>query len=723
MGTARSAVTARPLTKSRFKLALACPTQLYYSAHREYVDRNADNDFLKALADGGYQVGEMAKFLFHPDPAGAGITVESLDNAEAWTETRSRLSPAFAPGATEPVVIAEAALASGDLLVRVDILRVDPASKVLEVIEVKSKSVGQEEIAREFRNSSGFDPDWAPYLYDIAFQHLVAERVLEDLSLKTWKVLPKLVLIDRDAIVRADGLHQKFGVSGIWDEARKRHRIKVSTPAGLTADQLDLGLLRVVEVGAIVAELERQPVSSPNAPLEHCASLADFVAWASGLQRSGERFFHAVSKACKKCPYRAHPGEDGNSGVHECFKEAVRLGVLSSAQNVGDRSTALSIDLWGGRAGSQSIADRVLAIGRAALTDIVDEDIRPKTFNRTEVGLHAFERRVAQIRLAKPGSAPFELNEDALSEIDEWQWPLHMIDFETTAPAIPFFAGMRPYQTVAFQFSHHVMERDAGGGISIRHANQWISTQAGCDPSIEFVRELKRALMPEGVLEGTVFRYHNHENTVLRSLRHRIVETDVADADELVDFIDLITHSTGKGGEGHVGEKDMVDLHSLVRRGYVSAKAGGSISLKYILPAILHDVPEVAARYSVPGIYGRGLKIPSCNDWGPSGHVWLTPEAGGDPYRTLPPVFGPEYGPLDELLFRLATDDEDEGGSAITQGGVAMTAYNYTQFAQLSDFERERIQAALLRYCELDTLAMVVLVEGLLALRARGGEH
>ena len=716
-------MTTRPLTKSRFKLALACPTQLYYSAHREYVDRNADNDFLQALADGGYQVGEMAKFLFHPDPVGAGITVESLDYAEALTETRSRLLPAFALGATEPVVIAEAALASADLLVRVDILRVDPASKVLEVIEVKSKSVGQDEIAKEFRNASGFDPVWAPYLYDIAFQHLVAERVLEDFSLTTWKVRPKLVLIDRDEIARVDGLHQKFAVSGIWDREGKRHRIKVATPAGLKADQLDLALLRVVEVGAVVAELKRHPVSSRHAPLEQCASLADFVAWASGLQRSGDRFFHTVSKACKKCPYRAHPDEDGKSGVHECFDEAVRLGRLSSAQNVGERTTALSIDLWGGRAGPQSVADRVLAAGRAALTDIDAEDITPKTFRRTEVGIHAFERRVAQIQLAKSGGAPFLLNEDALSEMDAWEWPLHMIDFETTAPAIPFFTGMRPYQVVAFQFSHHVMERGTDGGVRVRHANQWISTQAGLDPSIDFVRELKRALMPEGVLNGTVFRYHNHENTVLRSLRDSIVESAVPDAEELVDFIDLITHSTGKGGEGHVGEKDMVDLHSLVRRGYVSAKAGGSISLKYILPAILHDVPEVAARYSVPGIYGSGLEIHSCNDWGPQGHVWLTPEAGGDPYRTLPPVFGPEYGPLDDMLFRLAIDDEEEGGSAITQGGVAMTAYNYTQFAQLSDFERERIRTALLRYCELDTLAMVVLVEGLLALRVRGGGH
>ena len=46
-----------------------------------------------------------------------------------------------------------------------------------------------------------------------------------------------------------------------------------------------------------------------------------------------------------------------------------------------------------------------------------------------------------------------------------------------------------------------------------------------------------------------------------------------------------------------------------------------------------------------------------------------------------------------------------------------MTAYNYTQFKDLSPFERKSIEQALLRYCELDTLAMVMLVQGLMELR------
>lgn len=46
-----------------------------------------------------------------------------------------------------------------------------------------------------------------------------------------------------------------------------------------------------------------------------------------------------------------------------------------------------------------------------------------------------------------------------------------------------------------------------------------------------------------------------------------------------------------------------------------------------------------------------------------------------------------------------------------------MTAYNYTQFSSISSTERKSIEQALLRYCGLDTLAMVMLVQGLMELR------
>ena len=49
----------RYLTKSRFKLAMECPTKLYYTGKGEYINQDLDDPFLLALAEGGFQVGEQ----------------------------------------------------------------------------------------------------------------------------------------------------------------------------------------------------------------------------------------------------------------------------------------------------------------------------------------------------------------------------------------------------------------------------------------------------------------------------------------------------------------------------------------------------------------------------------------------------------------------------------------------------------------------------------------
>ncbi len=48
----------------------------------------------------------------------------------------------------------------------------------------------------------------------------------------------------------------------------------------------------------------------------------------------------------------------------------------------------------------------------------------------------------------------------SLSEMSSWVYPLHFIDFETTMVALPFNKGRKPYEGIAFQFSHHVIQED-----------------------------------------------------------------------------------------------------------------------------------------------------------------------------------------------------------------------------------------------------------------------
>jgi hypothetical protein len=86
-------------------------------------------------------------------------------------------------------------------------------------------------------------------------------------------------------------------------------------------------------------------------------------------------------------------------------------------------------------------------------------------------------------------------------------------------------------------------------------------------------------------------------------------------------------------------------------------------------------------------------------------HVWL--ELDGDtvkdPYKSLPPLLE-DY---DEEFLDAFYSDMDE----LNNGGAAMTAYSYLQYVDMTAEERELLVKGLLRYCELDTLAMVMIYE------------
>lgn len=688
---------AGPLTKSRFKLALECPTKLHYAKRENgYRNRNEDNDFLAALADGGHQVGALAKFRYHDDPIGQGITVETLDREEAVRETMARLAQ---PGR---VVIAEAALSHEDYLVRVDILIRD--GQRIELIEVKSKSASNSDVQKRFAGTP-----WKPYRYDIAFQTLVAEKVFPG-----YTIVPKLLLVNKDVPSNVDQLHQYFRI--VPDPQNRTVKVVVA-PGFDPAIARNLSILREEDVTDVVNSLRTTPIDVAGVGAPHNSALEPFMRWASTIQKQPNAFFGGVTKACKSCEFRADQRDPARSGIHECWQEAMRQGLLAPTGDPMDRGLALSVDIWGGGAGNKSMAGEVVAAKRAFVFDIQPDDVRP-TNDKTAVGFTPFERRLAQVEAFGGGRSRL-LKEPRLAEMDGWQWPLHCIDFETSTAALPFFAGQRPYQTIAFQFSHHVLERVASGTVRVRHANHWISTEASTYPNVEFVRALRAALMPQGILQGTVFRYHNHENTVLREIRQTVESRNDPDRQQLLDFIDLVTKPSGAEEKAGVqpGAKAMVDLHRLVQEGYYSKVAGGSISLKYILPAILHDAPGVARWFSQPGIFA-GPSVTSLNFRAEDAHVWLRPDRDNDPYKTLPPIFQGERAGLNEVLGRLAGDDGED--LAINQGGLAMTAWNFTQFSEISPPERTAIRDALLRYCELDTLAMVMLVLGLFELRGRG---
>jgi hypothetical protein len=147
----------------------------------------------------------------------------------------------------------------------------------------------------------------------------------------------------------------------------------------------------------------------------------------------------------------------------------------------------------------------------------------------------------------------------------------------------------------------------------------------------------------------------------------------------------------------------MFDLCDLSKRIYYHPLTKGSNSIKKVLPAVMASSKFIREKYSPP-IYGAEQGIKSLNF---TNQVWWQ-EINGmvqDPYKLLPPVFSDAS---EEELAELELDDEFE----INLGGAASTAYARLQFEELSESERAYIKNGLLRYCELDTLAMVMILEG-----------
>ncbi|NLH62526.1 MAG: DUF2779 domain-containing protein, partial [Ignavibacteriales bacterium] len=516
--------------------------------------------------------------------------------------------------------------------------------------------------------------EWSSYLYDIAFQKYVLSRAE---TTKDFTLIPFLILVDKTKTCSIDGMNRMFKVI-----RKGKNSKEVIVQPGLKKSDLDTSVLKIINVSEYVDKI----INNFPVPTNYgsAVSFEDFVNLASKIYSGNEKMLSPLSKECKTCQFNNRKPElqKLKSGFLECWKTKTNYDDSLLEKN-------LVTDLWYG--GTRGLMDKLLTNGVYLISKINESDIIPQTEKQNEIGLTPHQRRMEQINRIKAGTEePFFDKIGFQNELASWVWPLHMIDFETTTPAIPFNKGRRPYEGIAFQFSHHIMEKNG----SIRHAGQYISTEPGKFPNYEFLRELKKQLEVDN---GSIFRYHNHENTYL-NLIHTQLCTDPenpVDKDELQGFIREITSHT-EGKEKLKGPRDMIDLFLIVRNYYYPPYAKGSNSIKKILPAIIKDSDFLRDKYSKP-IYGKNLEIPSLNF---ERKIWIDPVFDNDPYRTLPKLFeGYDREELDEFL-----SDIDE----VADGGAAMSAYGYLQYSDVSQQMREEIRDALLRYCELDTMAMVM---------------
>ena len=646
----------RLLTKSRFKQALECPNKLYYTRKKEYVDKKKEDPFLEALADGGFQVEELARLHY---PGGHLVDSEPWEYQEAWTRTQELLQQ-------ENVIIYEAAFMHDGLFIRTDILV--KKGDYIKLIEVKSKTFDPSNQYLLIGKKGGIVKSWKPYLMDIAFQKYVMTKCFPQ-----WQIDSYLMLADKTKKATIDGLNQNFRITK-KDNSRTGIRI-------LDADISNLGdpVLGIKNVSKVISDIEEGThITNIGKPFleaieffkEHYLS-DTYAAW------------ETTYSACKNCQYKADTERtpDGKkSGFHECFKK-----YLSWTPEHFARPNTL--DVWDFRSGGALMKQGLIFKDQLSESDIKLKE-EPEKISRTH-------RQWIQIQKdIDKDDTPFLLKDELAYQMSTWKFPLNFIDFETNTVALPFHKGRKPYETIAFQYSHHILYKDG----RVDHAAEYINSTAGEFPNFQFLRHLKASL---SVNEGSIFRYTNHENSVLNAIYAQLRDSDESDKEELMGFIQHITHSKKGSVEKWKGERDMIDQWDILKKYYYNPLTKGSNSLKYVLPAVLNSDKKIQKKYAQPI---QDINITSINF--AQDHIWLVQDDQGqviNPYQQLPPLFGNWSDEMIELTLSEM--------KLIGDGGAAMIAYAKLQYADMSEEERQEISKSLLRYCELDTLAMIILHE------------
>lgn len=640
------------LTKSRFKLALECPTKLYYSGKpKEYRDTMAENAFMAMLAEGGYQVGELAKARY---PLGIEVSIDGFDQIKLAQKTQEYLQQ-------DQVVLFEPAIMVGSFFVRIDVLVKN--GNQFELIEVKAKSYNSKIPDIEAKRG-GISAGMLPYIQDVAFQKWVLQQAYPAAEISCFLMMP-----DKAHAAAVNGVNQLFKING-------RANIEVHNPNNLNLQLLSESLLSKVCVDQYVHQVLANPISYAGGE-DYIQVIATKFAAA---YQADKQIAPVIGAQCGSCQYKTSLDDVLKSGFHECWQQTL-------GWQAADFADGTVLDVWNFRGKQKMIAQGVHKISQLRRDDLGEFD--------DAAGIEGLSR--AQRQWLQVNGIPRELDlggyyfDQALAQVvmSHWKYPYHQIDFETAAVALPFYAGMRPYEQVAFQFSHHVMEADG----SVRHAGEFLCVEPGVFPNYAFVRALK-AELDQGV--GTVFMWSHHENTILSVIVEQLAhdKNPPTDAEALIQFLKTLI----KGGD-----RAMVDLCSFAEKAFYHPDTKGGNSIKFVLPAMLKSSQKLIDIYSWP-IYGKVDGIPSLNFASDAGFVWLSKDAEGH-------VINP-YLKLKAYANTLLPENINTDASVIADGGAASTAYARLQFESLDAETRSRIKASLLRYCELDTLAMVMIVQG-----------
>lgn len=202
--------------------------------------------------------------------------------------------------------------------------------------------------------------------------------------------------------------------------------------------------------------------------------------------------------------------------------------------------------------------------GKISFDDLQNENLNPKYLEQIDFELNNLSPKI---------------DKEAIKDIMKTlTYPLYFLDYETYQVAIPEIDGTKPYQQLPFQYSLHIIKNE---GAPLEHKE----FLAEIDDK-EFIRHFAEQLIKDIPDNGSVIIY----NKAFEPARNR----EIAEMyPELKDELERIN-------------SNMVDfLVPFKQRKYYTKKMQGSASIKYVLPALYPDDPELDY-HNLPVVHNGG---------------------------------------------------------------------------------------------------------------------
>ena len=202
--------------------------------------------------------------------------------------------------------------------------------------------------------------------------------------------------------------------------------------------------------------------------------------------------------------------------------------------------------------------------GKISFEDLQNENLNQKYLEQIEFELNDLQSKI---------------DKEAIKEImRSLKYPLYFLDYETYQVAIPEINGTKPYQQLPFQYSLHIIKEECA---EIEH-REFLADINDKD----LIRHFAESLIKDIPDNGSVIIY----NKAFEPARNREIAKMYPDLEDELERIN----------------RNMVDfLEPFKQRKYYTKEMQGSASIKYVLPALYPNDPELDY-HNLPVVHNGG---------------------------------------------------------------------------------------------------------------------